>query len=330
MKNIIAVINLPLLTSDLFYKPNYERDEIAKSYIFFRELIEKNGYRFACVPYCHRSDNGDAEQELTFSSDIHNVAAVLSFRAIRHPILQQCKIPRERLFLCTSESTVTFPYLFDPILTKTFGTIFVLLDNYVDNKNYFKFYHMQARDALVKDIPDFNQKKLCLMMQTNPNPFIHPKELYSERRKIARFLPGNEFDLFGNGWSGFPAWRGYFLKDKLTILKNYKFYICYENTRDEPGYITERLFECFYGGCVPIYLGAPNVTDTIPKECFIDRRNFSSNAELYEYIKSIDRNSYHNYLEAARAFLNNEKTKENYSPASFATTLAARIFEICK
>jgi hypothetical protein len=57
-------------------------------------------------------------------------------------------------------------------------------------------------------------------------------------------------------------------------LEKYKFSICYENARDTPGYITEKIFDCFFAGCVPIYWGANNITDHIPKECFIDKRDF--------------------------------------------------------
>jgi hypothetical protein len=39
---------------------------------------------------------------------------------------------------------------------------------------------------------------------------------------------------------------------KKNTLEKYKFSICYENARDIPGYITEKIFDCFFAGCVPI------------------------------------------------------------------------------
>ena len=96
------------------------------------------------------------------------------------------------------------------------------------------------------------------------------------------------------------------VKTKREVLKNYKFYICYENTRDINGYITEKIFDCFVTGCVPVYWGSQNVTQYIPPECFIDRRRFSTNEELYQFLKSINETEYNQYLEAIKHFLQSD------------------------
>ncbi len=114
-------------------------------------------------------------------------------------------------------------------------------------------------------------------------------ELYSERIRAIRWFEKNQpsqFDLYGKGWDltlppnlspfrpvlqplydlvfpHYPSYRGG-ITSKRAILKHYKFSICYENARDIPGYITEKIFDCFFAGCVPVYLGASNVTDYIP------------------------------------------------------------------
>ena len=79
-----------------------------------------------------------------------------------------------------------------------------------------------------------------------------------------------EFDLYGRNWEKrkFKNWRGR-VEDKLEILKHYKFCICYENMRDVKGYITEKIFDSFAAGCVPV-IGGDNVTKFIPEGCFID------------------------------------------------------------
>lgn len=48
-------------------------------------------------------------------------------------------------------------------------------------------------------------------------------------------------------------WNDY-KDDKIKFLNDCKFTICAENT-DTPYYVTEKLFEAFLGGCVPIYAG---------------------------------------------------------------------------
>lgn len=47
---------------------------------------------------------------------------------------------------------------------------------------------------------------------------------------------------------------GYFIEDKHKWLQNYKFNLCFENS-SYPGYLTEKLFDAYNAGCVPIYWG---------------------------------------------------------------------------
>ncbi|WP_226896450.1 glycosyltransferase family 10 domain-containing protein [Poseidonibacter ostreae] len=59
-----------------------------------------------------------------------------------------------------------------------------------------------------------------------------------------------------------------------------------------PGYITEKIFDSFFAGCVPVYLGADNITEHIPKECFIDKREFDTYEKLYKYLKNMSDEEY--------------------------------------
>ena len=104
----------------------------------------------------------------------------------------------------------------------------------------------------------------------------------------------------------YPSYRGK-ITSKREILKRYKFSICYENARDIPGYITEKLFDCFFAGCVPVYLGAPNVTDYIPEDCFIDKRKFSDYSGLFDYLNQMPEDDYLEYVHAIEEFMKSEK-----------------------
>ena len=44
------------------------------------------------------------------------------------------------------------------------------------------------------------------------------------------------------------------IDNKVEWLKSYKFNLCFENS-SYPGYLTEKLFDAFMAGCVPIYWG---------------------------------------------------------------------------
>lgn len=68
-----------------------------------------------------------------------------------------------------------------------------------------------------------------------------------------------------------------------------KFSVCFENSRDPYwacGWVTEKIYDCLGSGCIPIYWGAPDVTDRIPAELFIDYRSFDSPVipNLYKYL----------------------------------------------
>lgn len=45
------------------------------------------------------------------------------------------------------------------------------------------------------------------------------------------------------------------IENKKEIISNYKFCFSYENTDNYPGYITEKVFDAWMSGCVPIYRG---------------------------------------------------------------------------
>jgi hypothetical protein len=75
------------------------------------------------------------------------------------------------------------------------------------------------------------------------------------------------------------------------------------------GYITEKIFDCFKTGTVPIYLGANNIKDYIPESTFIDKRNFSTYNELYNYLISIDEESYSEYQENISNYLKSSRAR---------------------
>jgi hypothetical protein len=85
--------------------------------------------------------------------------------------------------------------------------------------------------------------------------------------------------------------------------------MCFENAKNYPGLITEKIFDCFAAGVVPIYYGPPNVEQYIPKDCFINFLDFSDYDELYDFLISMDGVTYQAYLDAVKAFI---QTPEYY------------------
>ncbi len=127
--------------------------------------------------------------------------------------------------------------------------------------------------------------------------------LYLTRQNIVCHFGGREgFHLYGQRWGDLARSLGGGPKEKLSILAESRFVLCLENTAF-PGYITEKLFDALFAGAIPLYLGAPDVTDWVPAACFIDLRKFSSFNELDNYIRTMALTEAQGYLQAARRFI---------------------------
>ena len=143
---------------------------------------------------------------------------------------------------------------------------------------------------------------------------IKVKAVYDQRFKIIDFFANKNFDLYGSGWdkekgkyisSIKKVYRG-FAQDKAETLLDYKFNFCFENTLMK-GLITEKIFDCFLSGCVPIYLGAPDIEEYVDKNCFIDLNDFKNYDELYQHMLSIDEEKYQEYLKNINNYLHSDK-----------------------
>jgi hypothetical protein len=250
-------------------------------------------------------------------------------------------------YLLINECKVIKPDNWNLKKHKYFKKIFTWNDELVDNKKYLK---INFSNKIPTDLEfDLNNKtKLCTMIIGHKFK-SHPLELYSERIKAIRWFEQNhpeDFDLYGMGWDKYyfkgalimlntlevlrkllkpkyPSYKGT-VRSKREMLLKYKFAICYENARDIPGYITEKIFDCFFAGCVPAYWGAPNVTEHIPRDTFVDRRDFRTYDELYGYLKNMSDKDYLNYLDAINSFIRSEKIYP-FSAECFAETLTNEI-----
>lgn len=103
-----------------------------------------------------------------------------------------------------------------------------------------------------------------------------------------------------------------------------RFSICYENAKNIPGYITEKIFDSFFAGCIPIYWGANNIDKYVPKECFIDKRDFPTYDELFKYISTMSGKTIGEYLESIEKYLRSDDS-EQFTSTYFANTIIKSI-----
>jgi len=136
-------------------------------------------------------------------------------------------------------------------------------------------------------------------------------------RYLARFAAidaFDELDLYGEGWATrhpavSPAQHARAVKrfrgtvgDKLATLAGYRFALAIENTRF-PGYVSEKLFDCFFAGTIPVYDGAPDVERYVPAEAFVDARQFNGWAAVEQYLRAMSDNDGQRMLAAGADYL---------------------------
>jgi hypothetical protein len=87
-------------------------------------------------------------------------------------------------------------------------------------------------------------------------------------------------DHYSGNWPG----------SKKAMIKHYKFTVAIENSIAHD-YVTEKLWQPLAAGSVPLYYGAPNIEEWLPcHNCIIDLRQFASEKEAAEYIKTVSEN----------------------------------------
>jgi len=330
------MLNLFLVcVSDIYYKNTIfnlnsplNRDNYWYPYYLLRELCHKSNISLNTYDYLY--DKADKNIKLLFFDIPKNFNEYLKIHSEidKYLVIWECSVVNANNWNKENHSH--------------FKKIFTWHDDYVDGIKYIKYYWPNKLPENMEF--EFKKDKLCCMIAGNKY-FRHPLELYSERIKATRFFEENhpgDFDLYGIGWNeyyfrrpltrlnriGFlkkicapyyPSYRGK-IESKKSILSRYKFSICYENARDIPGYITEKIFDSFFACCIPIYWGSNNIHNYIDKRCFIDKRNFKSYEELYKYFKSMSNSEYISYLDAIKNFIKSDKMYL-FSGENFADTL---------
>ncbi len=287
--------------------PAFNRDDCLRPLYELREECSKLGYQV---------------EQADDLSVLHDADYIIVFEVIPEQIEILKQYPKEKLLLFLWEPPTVLPNNYNVEYHQYFSKIYTFCDDLIDNKNYFKLYY-PVMHTMVDDIVPFNNKRLCVSISANKSS-NHENELYGLRRKAIEFFENNpayDFDFFGKFWPEgvYKNYQGCVDK-KTNVLKNYKFCICYENIQGTPGYVTEKIFDCFWAGCIPIYLGAPNISQYVPRNCYIDREDFADEQELYEFIKDMNQNEYERYIRNIRKFLDSDKAKR-FSKEYFIKTV---------
>ena len=250
-----------------------------------------------------------------------------------YPIVDSNHFKKKILF--QGEAPVATPEVYKNIdgLLKKYDEVY--FSSKVDNPRCRYFHIPRKYNDIMPDLWQNRQRGFLTMINANRKPRslgqtptknggFYYKELFSERIKAIEFFSRNkEINLYGYDWEKTPFFFPQFkpaikrvykgtiiggIEGKCSVMSRYNFAICFENSI-APGYISEKIFHCFYVGTIPIYLGAPDIKDYVSENCFIDMRDFGSYAELRNFLNSLTQKDIENYRENARQFLKSEKFK---------------------
>lgn len=253
--------------------------------------------------------------------------------------------------LIANESALIIPFNYWKTIHRLFSKVFTWHEPLVDGRKYIRIRLPKSSDGIKTKARPFSQKKFLVLINKNTKPFslfrlfgTFGEELYTWRLAaigfFERVIPG-QFDLYGRGWNkpkkyslserilGFKKYASYkgAVEDKFTVLSGYKFSICFENLTGVDGYVTEKIFDCLKARCVPVYWGARDITQYIPKNCFIDFRDFGNFEKLLEFITSVDEAAYNTYIANIETLLADKAFRGRWFEEWFSEFFFAEIWE---
>lgn len=242
-------------------------------------------------------DNYDSNIILTSNSDY-------DYLIVFNKLTFQPKIPKERIFTFIMEPSWSPNWdrnCFD-YSNKVFvhdKSLYGNYDNIIEYPSYM-FYHMDYKKHTIKELlanDNFDKKnKISMVVSYNPN---YQYKNYKLRTDLAiKLLQYNfDVDIYGRGWTHYNKRIKGPIIDKYDSLIDYQYSIAIENSC-EKNYVTEKFFDVSLCNSIPIYYGAPNIS------------------EIYNHYEKINLLNINECLDKITDIINNndfdiEKIKEN-------------------
>lgn len=290
--------------SNLLFTNTNARDDVLAPYREIKKVAEERGWSMATFDQLPLRE---ADKVLAFN-----------FEAFPEVILTALDtVGTANMVAIVHEPPEIAPIYYDQDIQRCFGGFYLPENTLPGNKN--SFYLGFPVSPVDSDWVPFEAKKLLVSI-TSGKFASFEGSLYGERIKAIKhfqaFFP-EQFDMLGQGWESntlfpglsphklFPCYRGT-VSSKHETMRKYKFSLCYENSNNAYGYVSEKILDSMRCGCVPIYLGAPDIEKYVPKACFVDRREFGSDREIEQFILSISKEKYASYLDAIKGYLNSD------------------------
>lgn len=145
----------------------------------------------------------------------------------------------------------------EPYRTNTQNTYSVILDSEHTHGNVVNFPILVSYIETNQYLPRLLNRpirtvvppKFCCFIVSNGNS--QPRVKMFE--KCSKYKRVDSYGKYKNNMGG-PLHCGYYTQDFLDVLSQYKFIICFENTK-KGTYITEKIVNPYLAGIIPVYWG---------------------------------------------------------------------------
>lgn len=175
------------------------------------------------------------------------------------------------------ESEENYPWIRSPEFRVTFD---LWMSYRQDADVVYPYYRHEYSEVFSQQIPlNLKQNKTCMFVS-------NPVNKSGRMEYLKELMKYTGIDSYGKLFNNKLLHLDRGEETKLDICRNYKFVIAFENSIDID-YVTEKFFDPFIAGSVPVYFGAPNIKDYAPGDnCFLDVRQFENPQALSDFINT--------------------------------------------
>jgi hypothetical protein len=199
----------------------------------------------------------------------------------------------------------------------------------------------QKLNPHISNLTNKNKSKAVLI---NSNLLsLETDEMYSLRREVC--FNSDHIDLYGYGWNTdlksmlrimmielrkhvikphhikLRGMKYYFRKqknyigsveDKILTMEKYRVSVIIENT---PNYVSEKLFDSFSAGCIPVYVGPDLIKYEIPNSLYIQAQ--PNKKSIFSAIEKAQKIDYAIWFKELENWIKSDDCKDNWSEETF-------------
>lgn len=244
---------------------------------------------------------------------------------------------RNEIVLVRLEPKVVLPSNYKPQIIKTYRAIISVGGDPENSTNPIPWPQVWPSKEFW-NIPSELRKERVITVSSNKFSFVKT-QLYSLRREVIAALP--KVDFAGRDWLeplprtvvrvsrqllycvlNFQSidFKGFFNlivkkdhfigapSDKVKSMSAYQYALVIEN---DPSYMSEKLFDALFAGCIPIYVGPKVSRFKIPNNLVVQaEQTLESISEAIQNAQAIDQGEWRHRV---NAFLSSDETKEIWS-----------------